>query len=186
MGKLLQKSDFKLNHWSGGTTTELYIYPEHSDFKKGDFDFRLSIATVETAKATFTKLPGIKRKLLLLEGELILKHAGHHQIKLTPFERDVFSGDWETKSEGKVKDFNLMLTGNNEGEFEVIHSEYHQDLSIESNADIICFYMQKGSVLCEAHEINQGALYQIKSPAAILPVKLREDSTLILVRIKLN
>lgn len=57
----------------------------------------------------FTHLPGFWRHLMVLEGELLIEHEGHHQIALQPFQQDSFNGGWTTRSKGKVRDFNLML-----------------------------------------------------------------------------
>lgn len=108
----IQKStNFETTQWAGGSTTQLYIYPPNADFKKGDFRFRLSIASIEIDESVFTKLDNVDRILLLLEGNLNLTHEGHHEIDLRPFEQDSFSGGWNTKSTGIAKDFNLMSKG---------------------------------------------------------------------------
>lgn len=68
--KVLNKLNYKKTNWSGGDTTELYIYPEDSRYQKRDFLFRLSSATVNLEKSAFTKLDGVSRKLMLLSGEI--------------------------------------------------------------------------------------------------------------------
>ena len=65
--------------WSGGTTTELFIYPEGATYEDRNFKFRLSIATVESETSEFTPLAGVKRTLMLLHGELTLKHEGQYE-----------------------------------------------------------------------------------------------------------
>ena len=95
--------------WSGGTTTQLYIFPKTADYKKMDFDFRISTATIEIEKSTFTKLPGVKRTLMVLDGTLELEHKGQYSTILEAFEKDSFSGDWDTTSGGMAEDFNLMI-----------------------------------------------------------------------------
>lgn len=109
--KIIQPKDFKTTEWSGGTTTELFIYPEGSDFKSRDFEFRLSIATINIEVSDFNPLPDIDRTLLLLEGELELIHEGHHRTKLKPLEQDSFSGSWQIHCIGTGTDFNLMTKG---------------------------------------------------------------------------
>jgi environmental stress-induced protein Ves len=107
--KIIKKDSFKTSLWSGGTTTELYIYPENSLYKNKDFLFRLSSATVELAESTFTPLEGIQRYIAPIDGSLKL----FHQIKtveLKPYECYTFDGGIETTSKGKVTDFNLMLS----------------------------------------------------------------------------
>ena len=58
---------------------------------------------------------------MIIEGELALKHEGHHSVNLKPFEQDSFSGEWITRSIGKVRDFNLMLDDGCQGELKSIH-----------------------------------------------------------------
>jgi len=114
------KKGARTTAWACGTTSELYIYPESSFYAEGNFSFRVSTATVDADESIFTKLPGIKRHLMLLEGELTLSHTDHHSIKLSPLEKDFFMGDWDTKSEGKCIDFNLMTAVGYAGALDII------------------------------------------------------------------
>ena len=41
------EKDYKVSKWSGGDTTELYLYPENGDYRSGNFQLRISSATVE-------------------------------------------------------------------------------------------------------------------------------------------
>jgi environmental stress-induced protein Ves len=50
--KLLKSNPQNTAKWSGGETTELFISPEGSSYKKRDFDFRLSTATVEVNQSS--------------------------------------------------------------------------------------------------------------------------------------
>ncbi len=72
--KIIRKEDIKTTNWSGGTTSELFIFPVSSTYKDLNFEFRLSRATIETEESIFTPLPHVKRKLMLLDGELELKY----------------------------------------------------------------------------------------------------------------
>ncbi|CAH2214618.1 HutD/Ves family protein [Tepidibacter aestuarii] len=107
--KIIRKSEHKTTEWSGGTTTQLCIYPYDSEYKELNFKWRLSSARVDVDESVFTHLPNIKRKIMILDGELLLEHEGHHSVKLKEFEQDRFCGDWKTKSYGRVTDFNLMM-----------------------------------------------------------------------------
>lgn len=118
--EVIRKKQHKTSTWSGGTTTELYIYPKDAIYSKRDFNWRLSSAKVEVEKSTFTLLPGISRLIMIVEGELILEHKGHHNAILKEFQQDSFSGDWTTKSFGRVTDFNLMMTEGYKGKLEEI------------------------------------------------------------------
>lgn len=102
-------ADLTPSKWSGGTTTELFIYPPNSSFAERDFDLRLSTATVESQTSDFTPLRGFNRVLMVLEGELSLDHLSHHSTKLKKFDFDRFEGEWDTKSTGVCVDFNVIF-----------------------------------------------------------------------------
>jgi len=112
---LKTSNQFNTTTWSGGTTTELFIHPIHSAYALRNFDFRLSTATVETQKSDFTPLPGISRKLLLLDGEMTLYHDNHSSEQLRKFDVAAFDGGLKTTSEGMCTDFNLMMRGTTKG-----------------------------------------------------------------------
>lgn len=104
-------AQFKTTDWPGGRTTELYLYPENGDYGRRDFKIRISSATVETEKSKFTKLPGFRRELMILDGELKLVHEGRESRDMKPFDVDSFLGSWDTMSfgaSGTVRDFNMM------------------------------------------------------------------------------
>ncbi len=111
-----KKEDFTVSKWSGGTTTELYLYPSTGSYADRDFQIRVSSATVDLEQSAFTSLPGVRRFLTTLKGDMKLCHKGHYEREMKPFEVESFLGDWETTSEGKVVDFNLMLKGDADGE----------------------------------------------------------------------
>ena len=118
--KLIKNDEFLTSKWSGGTTTEIAIYPKDSLYSERNFIWRLSSAKVKTEESTFTSLPGINRIIMILKGKLKLEHIGHHKCILGPFEQDSFSGSWETKSYGQVTDFNLMMNEKCNGKLEPI------------------------------------------------------------------
>jgi len=136
MYKKITKELYKATKWSGGTTTELFIYPETASYSKKDFLFRISSAKVEVKKSVFTKLPNISRKIMVLEGNLKLEHKNHHQCELKRFNKDSFQGDWETTSLGKAIDFNLMTTAKCDGDIqhvELSKNEYFR-ISFENSS----------------------------------------------------
>ena len=108
--------DFHSSAWSGGTSTELFIYPPNSNYAHRDFHFRVSTATVDVEESEFTALPGVSRKLMILEGEIDISHDDHLARKLKKFDVEIFEGHRKTRSKGKCIDFNLMTQGNTSGE----------------------------------------------------------------------
>jgi environmental stress-induced protein Ves len=106
---IIRKNVQKTTAWSGGTTTELWIFPDDADYSKLNFDCRISTAVVEVEESTFTDLSGYMRYLMILDGELALQHDDAPEIKLKPFDVDIFDGASKTVAKGKVRDFNVML-----------------------------------------------------------------------------
>lgn len=131
--KVIRKEQLKVDKWSGGTTTQLAIYPEESEYSKRNFKWRISSAKVELEESNFTSLPGIDRIIMIIKGELKLEHEGHYKKTLMPFQQDTFKGDWNTKSYGKVTDFNLMTSKNCYGKIEALIFDSLEKKDIEFN-----------------------------------------------------
>ncbi|WP_244834987.1 HutD family protein [Clostridium sp. BJN0001] len=150
--KIIKKEDYDVINWSGGTTTQLYIYPEDSEYKKRDFYFRISSATVEDEKSEFTYLPDINRKLMILSGNIEITHNKSEKKKMKQYDIDSFSGEDYTVSYGKAKDFNLMMKSCYNGNIEHIsinpESEHVLNLNIKKKRNIInCIYNIKNKIL---------------------------------------
>jgi len=113
--EVLNQKQYRVSRWSGGDTTELFLYPKDGSYADRSFSFRISTATVDKETSVFTKLPGIQRKLMVLNGSVRLNHNGIKGKCLLPGDQEAFLGEWDTQSEGKVTDFNLMTTAMAEG-----------------------------------------------------------------------
>jgi environmental stress-induced protein Ves len=109
--KITRRGELKTSRWSGGTTTQLAIFPETADYAARDFQWRISTARVESEESVFTPLPGFNRIIMVLEGHLTLTHEGNGTFELGPLEQNSFLGDWTTRSCGRVTDFNVMTRG---------------------------------------------------------------------------
>lgn len=157
--ELIRKEEQKTANWSGGTTTELAIYPKDANYSERNFKWRLSSAVVKDEKSTFTSLRGIWRFIMVLEGEMTLEHEGKYTVHLKPFEQDSFSGEWVTKSTGKVKDFNLMLCSGCEGNISAVELRKHGVFEVKEE---ISRSGNKGKRLTEAfYCVNGNALVNI-------------------------
>ncbi|WP_042274745.1 HutD family protein [[Clostridium] dakarense] len=178
--KVIRKDEYKTSTWSGGTTTQLYIYPEESQYSKMEFLFRISSAKVEVEESVFTQLPGINREIMIIDGELELEHEGHHNTKLSRFDKDRFSGDWTTRSYGKVTDFNLMMNNGCDGSLEHIeikrgsrkNIELYKDERWDKVANVL--YCVNGSVVIELEE-NIG-LYEEDLFVSTTDTNINKDS----------
>jgi uncharacterized protein len=145
---IITSESFKQVCWSGGTTTELFIFPLEADYQQRNFQFRLSTATVEKEKSVFTLLSGISRKLMVLDGNITVNHEDHYSRQLKKFDVDEFEGDWKTSSIGKCTDFNLMTTGKTTGELTAFYIEKEQFINykIKESSDWFFLYIYSGKV----------------------------------------
>lgn len=152
--QLIRKKDQTASRWAGGQTTQLAIYPENANYAERDFSWRISSAVVELETSVFTPLPKFNRLIMVLEGEMTLEHEGHHKIHLQPFEQDRFKGEWTTRSRGKVRDFNLMLSEGIDGSLEPFFVDPAGELEVDTTASLETartdtFYCVHGSVSFE-------------------------------------
>lgn len=106
----LKKENYTTSAWSGGTTTQLYIYPADADYASRRFRVRISSAAVDLEESDFTPLPGVDRWITPLMGGFTLTHPGQAPVIMGPMSEPYhFSGGIETHCVGKALDFNLML-----------------------------------------------------------------------------
>ena len=122
MFRKLTPADYLTTAWSGGTTTQLAIFPETARYADRDFLWRISSATVDLEVSDFTPLPDYDRHIATLEGEITLTHNGGAPLTLVPGQVHSFSGGDETHCLDRCRDFNLMLRkGRAAGAMEAIH-----------------------------------------------------------------
>ena len=120
--KIIRKKDATTTVWSGGSTTEYFIYPEQASYAERDFDIRISRAVVEQTPSEFTSLPGYMRLLMPLDAHLRLVYQGQEEISLLPLEVTAFDGGWHTVSHGVCTDFGLMYNPKFQGRLEAVES----------------------------------------------------------------
>lgn len=167
---ILKAGDFKTTKWSGGSTSELFIYPPTANYAVGNFNFRISSATVEIGKSDFTKLPGVFRQLMVLSGSINVSHKNHHEVQLNKNDIDSFNGNWETTAVGTCVDFNLMIKGNTKGKISSIAVSADKTLNfqLESTCEFLIFYAYEGKLQVdfssEKRNVNQGELQVVKQP----------------------
>lgn len=157
--KIIRKENQNTSNWSGGTTTELYIYPEGTIYTERNFEYRISSAIVAVDKSKFTNLEAYSRKIMTLEGCMNLHHENHYDIELNKFDTDSFHGSWNTESEGKVIDFNLMTSKNYDGNIKAIQLSKNKsfninDLIYNNKIENLSLYIYKGKCTLEGKNIN--------------------------------
>lgn len=153
--------NFITSKWSGGSTTELYIYPSEAVYKEGNFQCRISSATVEVDKSEFTSLPGVKRYLSIFSGELKMIHGEEIEVDLNPYEVDCFDGGIPTVSYGKVVDFNLMLKNGADGEMQAKEMQEGEKLILEptEGENLLAVYVKSGCIQIKERIVGEGELF---------------------------
>lgn len=118
--RIIKPEEYETGVWSGGTTTQLAIYPPGASYADRNFIFRLSSATVDTEQSEFTHLPDYDRWLMIFEGSARLVHSSEREVTINPYEYDAFDGGISTVSFGRVTDYNLMLRKGGTGSMKAI------------------------------------------------------------------
>ncbi|TPI20180.1 HutD family protein [Mesorhizobium sp. B4-1-1] len=110
--RILRAAGYRVMPWKngGGTTTEIAVSPDGAGLD--DFDWRVSMARVETS-GPFSNFAGIDRTLSVLEGEgIVLDIAGQPSAQLTAASAPLaFPGDVPTGAAligGPITDLNVM------------------------------------------------------------------------------
>ncbi len=130
---LLTPTQYTTSSWSGGTTTQLAIYPVTAAYANRDFLWRLSSAKVEQATSVFTPLPDYHRFLTVLRGTLNLKIGCGDRVPLQHLEVRAFSGGDRVESWGICTDFNLMIRRSScEGEMHALRFDGKTDRTATS------------------------------------------------------
>lgn len=124
--------------WSGGTSTELYIYPRNSLESARDFDFRISTADITLEHSILAKYKGYMRQIMLLKGEMKILHEGFHTVTLDEFGQDYFKGDWNTQAYGKCVDLNLIYKNEYEGGLEPLRIKDKVNFNIKKVTGFYC------------------------------------------------
>lgn len=124
----IRPEDFTTTTWQGGSTTELYIYPEGENFRDRHFLFRLSSADFTSTTSTFSDFTGYERYLMPLKGTLWVEHRVDgeplYRRDLAPYEREFFFGSWKTQSGNSLdcRDFNFIVQAGTRHALEVLRA----------------------------------------------------------------
>lgn len=142
--QISQQKQFVKTRWSGGTTTQLLLEPPDGNFPARDFKLRISCARVNGGSSDFTTLSGIHRKLLWLEGSLLLTRRKGYQL-LLPGDHISFNGSERIQCKGSGADFNVMWKGKAKVAVQMLdlgkkdwvmldHSKFHQKVFLYNHS----------------------------------------------------
>ena len=159
---LTKKEQLQTTSWSGGTTTQLAIFPKEAVYKNLDFIFRISTATIDVEESIFTSLPNVNRVIMVLNGELTIQHRNQYTKKLNKFDTDNFLGDWQTTSIGKVTDFNVMTRGSAKANVQGFSLDRNSQKEILLNSDVVAIYISVGEISVGELNISKGNILLIE------------------------
>lgn len=143
---IIRKKDQNESVWSGGKTTQLFIYPAESSYASRNFAVRISSAVVEEETSVFTSLPGFHRILMPISGAIKLTHEGHKEVHAEPYQAVEFEGGWRTTSHGKCTDFGIMLAEGWHGSLYAAGESAHAAGAGESAAGAAVYKCRAGFV----------------------------------------
>jgi hypothetical protein len=156
---ILRAADRLATLWKNGlgVTREIAVHPPSAGLD--DFDWRLSMATVD-AGGPFSNFPGIDRKLAVLQGRLSLRIDVGPPIELSSASPPLaFAGDVPVEAkvlEGPVIDLNLMTRrGRIQGAMERLGIERPTAVSV-SGLTIILVRTNDVCLKCRAGEWSLG------------------------------
>lgn len=161
---LIKNNQGNISKWGGGTTREMFIYPQNSTLENRDFIFRISSATININHSVFTDFNGFKRYIIPLNGELQIKHENSTNILLKTNTLYIFDGGRETESmhtNEQLQDFNIIVNKNYESDIKIIQDIDTQSI-LYSKYDIFIIYMLNATAIFNNIELIKGDLLIIK------------------------
>lgn len=180
-----------VSRWSGGTTTQLAIFPTDALYADRDFLWRISSAVVELPESDFTPLPDYDRILMILQGELSLSHDGGAEYTLRAFEQTAFDGASKTFSRGQVTDFNLMMRkGRCTGRLTAwkLNRSEGRAVALPADYDTHLFYCVDGEVLAELNGkrflLTKGEALLLEHPEGEVSCTLQGVANLVVAEIR--
>lgn len=107
--KVIHAADVIRKKWSGGISSQYYIYPEGADRSTGEYALIVTSATVELEESVFSDYTGFDRVIMSLTEAYDLIHGDQESHHLQPFEPHAFTGEEKTVSKGVYTDCNLIM-----------------------------------------------------------------------------
>ena len=172
--QIIKREDFIVHRWSGGTTSEIFLFPPSSCWEKKDFQIRISSADCRVDGAPYSDFTGFTRHILPLRGSMHMFHEGHHEVLLNPFDVDIFDGSWNTHHIGKAVDFNLLYSENWTGRLKPLLQ--NESIKIEKSGIIGFYAVEDAEILSRDfsvevpagdfivfNDINEATVFSIKA-----------------------
>lgn len=199
---LLTSDQFTTTDWSGGKTTQLYLYPEGAHLADRDFRFRISSASFSTDHSVFSDFTGYQRYLLPLVGQIGLAHYEKpadqaqeqsappaasllYRRSLAPYQADYFLGHWLTQSTNSLdcRDFNFIVRSGAQAQLALLEKAA---CYLPKRQGLLLLYAQEGAEVLLGDQVRRlpaqgllrleekAALYRILVLSAPKPVVVCE------------
>ncbi len=188
---ILTPQHFVSSQWSGGSSTQIYIFPTNATYAERNFELRISTAKVEVPESTFTALPRIDRKLMILEGEINITHEGQYSKNLKPFDVDTFIGDWKTTAKETCTDFNVMTSGGQQSDLYYLAIEANSiyTLKLKETCKTVFLYSTSGTIhlqlMNENYILETGNLLVIED-LSVYSIAINSDEAFGLVVVEVS
>lgn len=175
----IKKEDMPVSNWSGGSTTEIMIFPKGARYADREFLFRISTAQVELESSDFTSLPDYLRVIASLEGELELTHTlrcGELKKRIIPLETvHYFDGSLPTHCVGRARDLNLMLKkGAADGELRFVEDGEWVAQSLNANEFALVYSIESGNARFAEADEDDVLVFASEGRTALFTVKLTD------------
>jgi environmental stress-induced protein Ves len=170
---ILNTSNYTITKWDGGTTHQLLILPLKANYAKLNFKLRLSKAVINAPQSTFSKLPGVTRNLLYLEGISLLSLPKNRHQLLLPGDEINFKGELPIHCKGKGKDFNVMHTGDANVSSQLLNLDRAEVIELDQTTagQFLFLHAHKGEI-----KVSIGANhYILKQEMSLYIDKLNEE-----------
>ncbi|KRM30668.1 hypothetical protein FC83_GL001804 [Agrilactobacillus composti DSM 18527 = JCM 14202] len=151
----LSSDSYEVSEWTGGKTTELFLFPELTSYSKRNFEIRISSATIELAESTFSDLTGYRRTLIPLTDPITLIFDNAVK-RVNPFQQVQFAGSEAVRAHGCTTDFNVMTSPRWQQHLTVIET----NSKISFRTTMVVFYLVYGNLELKIQN-SKGAVQMI-------------------------
>ncbi|RQO30355.1 hypothetical protein DBR32_12350 [Taibaiella sp. KBW10] len=152
---VLKAEQYQTADWTGGQTSQIFIFPEVASYANRDFIFRISAARVMVSPSDFTLLAGYNRIIMSTEDPIVLQQDGN-SFTLAPFIPFSFAGAIPTHCIGTTSDFNVMMREGYKASLEVIYIRNSYQAEIAPHT-ITLFYVAAAeeALFCQEQHLSQ-------------------------------
>ena len=181
--RLIKTADMKSMPWKngGGTTLEVAISPAGASVAALDFDWRVSIASIES-DGPFSQFKGYDRELVVWKGEGLVVN-GELRARLQTF---AFAGEENIEAKipaGVIKDFGVIHR-RGKGDAEIIVQAMKQDAiylhEFRGDAFLLC---AEGELRIGGFYLNPGDVVHATTGVGSVSVTALEHSQLVIASI---